>query len=57
MAIVEPLAPTADGHRRLRLRSTSNNEPIHEITVDTKEDVDYLVSALEAIATAPALMP
>ena len=35
MAIVEPLSPTPDGHRRLRLRSTSNNEPFHEITVST----------------------
>ena len=39
MAIVEPLSPTPDGHRRLGLRSTSNNEPIHEITVNTQEDV------------------
>jgi acyl-CoA reductase-like NAD-dependent aldehyde dehydrogenase len=39
MAIVEPLSPTPDGRRRLGLRSTSSNEPIHEITVSTKEDV------------------
>lgn len=49
MAIVEPLSPTPDGHRRLRLRSTSNNEPIHEITVNTKEDVEAaLARAREA---------
>jgi hypothetical protein len=35
MAIVEPISPTPDGRRRLRLRSTSNNEPFHELTVNT----------------------
>ncbi len=39
MAIVEPLSPTPDGRRRLRLISTSDNQPFHEITVNTKEDV------------------
>ena len=49
MAIVEPLSPTPDGHRRLRLVSTSDNQPFHEITVNTKEDV---AAALERARAA-----
>ena len=49
MAIVEPIESTPDGHRRLSLRSTSDNQPFHEITVNTKEDV---TAALERARTA-----
>jgi acyl-CoA reductase-like NAD-dependent aldehyde dehydrogenase len=49
MAIVEPIESTPDGHRRLSLRSTSDNQPFHEITVCTKEDV---AAALERARVA-----
>ena len=57
MAIVEPLSPTPDGHRRLGLRSTSNNEPIHEITVSTKEDVDAALARAKAAQREWAKIP
>lgn len=57
MAIVEPLAPTSDGRRRLGLRSTSNNEPIHEITVNTKEDVDAALGRARAAQKEWAKVP
>jgi len=49
MAIVEPIESTPDGHRRLSLRSTSDNQRFHEITVNTKEDV---AAALERATAA-----
>jgi acyl-CoA reductase-like NAD-dependent aldehyde dehydrogenase len=57
MAIVEPLSPTPDGHRRLRLRSTSNNEPFHEITVNTKEDVEAALERARAAQKEWARVP
>jgi acyl-CoA reductase-like NAD-dependent aldehyde dehydrogenase len=57
MAIVEPLSPTPDGHRRLRLRSTSDNQPIHEITVNTKEDVDAALARAKAAQLQWAKVP
>ena len=57
MAIVEPLSPTPDGHRRLRLRSTSDNQPIHEITVNTKEDVDAALVRAKAAQREWAKVP
>ena len=57
MAIVEPLPPTPDGHRRLQLLSTSNNEPIHEITVNTKADVDAALSRALAAQKEWAQVP
>ena len=44
MAVVEPLEPSADGHRRLGLRSPSNLEQIGEIEVATAEDVRAAVA-------------
>jgi acyl-CoA reductase-like NAD-dependent aldehyde dehydrogenase len=46
MAILEALAPTPEGRRRLGLKSPQNREPVGEITCATKEDVQ------EAIARA-----
>ena len=57
MAIVEPLSPTPDGHRRFRLRSTSNNQPFHEITVNTKEDVDAALARARAAQKEWAKVP
>ena len=48
MAIVEPLAPSPDGHRRLGLRSTSSGEPIHEITVNNRDDVAAALARAKA---------
>ena len=49
MAIVETIESTPDGHRRLSLRSTSDNQPFYEITVNTKQDV---AAALERARAA-----
>jgi acyl-CoA reductase-like NAD-dependent aldehyde dehydrogenase len=57
MAIVEPLPPTPDGHRRFRLRSTSSNQPIHEITVNTKDDVDAALARARAAQKEWAKVP
>ncbi len=39
MAIVEPLSSTADGRRRLGIRSPANREPVGEIVVNRADDV------------------
>jgi acyl-CoA reductase-like NAD-dependent aldehyde dehydrogenase len=57
MAIVEPLSPTPDGHRRLRLRSTSDNQPFHEITVSTREDVEAALVRARAAQREWAKVP
>jgi acyl-CoA reductase-like NAD-dependent aldehyde dehydrogenase len=39
MAIVEPLTPTAEGRRRLEIRSPATRESLGEIVVSSREDV------------------
>ncbi|UGT60552.1 aldehyde dehydrogenase family protein [Nocardia asteroides] len=51
MAIVETLPPTADGHRRLGLRSPADGADVGEIVVRTPDEV------AAAIATARAAQP
>ncbi|MGI5220624.1 aldehyde dehydrogenase family protein [Nocardia sp. CA-290969] len=51
MAIVEQLEPTADGRRRLELRSPATRERVGEIEVSTADDV------AAALATARAAQP
>jgi acyl-CoA reductase-like NAD-dependent aldehyde dehydrogenase len=57
MAIVEPISPTPDGRRRLRLRSTSNNEPFHELTVNTKADVEAALALAQTAQKEWARVP
>ncbi len=44
MAIVEPLAETSDGRRRLGIRSPATREPVGEIVVSRREDVEAAIA-------------
>jgi len=57
MAIVEPLPPTEDGHRRLALRNTATREPVGELTVNTAEDVAEALSRARAAQKKWAKVP
>ncbi|MDH3202226.1 MAG: aldehyde dehydrogenase family protein [Myxococcales bacterium] len=43
MAIVEPLADTSEGRRRLGIRSPATREPVGEIVVSRREDVEAAI--------------
>ncbi|KAA9156552.1 aldehyde dehydrogenase family protein [Amycolatopsis acidicola] len=57
MAIVEPLAETADGHRRLRLHSPVDRHSLGEIAVSTKSDVEGALERARAAQPAWAALP
>ena len=44
MAIVEPLSPTAQGRRRLAIRSPATRESVGEIVVNSQEDVTLAIA-------------
>ena len=44
MAIVEPLSPTAEGRRRLGIRSPATREPVGEIVVNSQADVEGAIA-------------
>lgn len=44
MAIVEPLAETSEGRRRLGIRSPATREPVGEIVVSRREDVEAAIA-------------
>lgn len=44
MAIVEPLAETSEGRRRLGIRSPATREPVGEIVVSRREDVEGAIA-------------
>ena len=44
MAIVEPLSPTAEGRRRLGIRSPATREPVGEIVVNSPADVEGAIA-------------
>ncbi|ONM48613.1 aldehyde dehydrogenase family protein [Nocardia donostiensis] len=57
MAIVQPLAPTSDGRRRLELRNPATREPVGEIEVSTADDVAAAVARARAAQPAWAARP
>lgn len=57
MAIVETLTPTADGHRRLGLRSPANRDDVGEIVVSTPEEVTAAIARARAAQPAWAERP
>jgi acyl-CoA reductase-like NAD-dependent aldehyde dehydrogenase len=44
MAIVEPLAETSEGRRRLGIRSPATREPVGEIVVSRREEVETAIA-------------
>ncbi len=44
MAIVEPLPPSAEGRRRLQIRSPATREPVGEIVVNGRADVEDAIA-------------
>ena len=44
MAIVEPLPETSEGRRRLGIRSPATREPVGEIVVNRREDVEAAIA-------------